>query len=250
MPRFVFAACTAAALAACAHTTVAETPKETIAALDKQYATYFNAGSYDKLAAMYHPDSDVVPPTADRFVKHSQLQALFAGFAKEGLEDIALEPLNVIEETDTLWHEIGNLTHKGDPSGGLYYARWIKPDTEWLYAFDMMVMGNGLKKKAAPADDAKAPVAVHKKRDNVTQIVDALETMWTALLDTGDYEGLAAMYNPGAQLIPPSHSTEFLTQDKFAVRVLVCCVRMCLMTFLLTLVDEPAATGWRPLPCH
>ena len=147
------------------------------------------------------------------------MEKLFTDFAHEGVVDLTLTPLNVVVETDTLWHEIGNITHKEEPHGGLYYARWIKPGDQWLYAFDMMTVGSGFKRKFAAQSSKPATSASQAQQphdNNVTQVVSALQTMWTALLDTGDYEGVAAMYNPGAQLIPPEHSTEFLTQDKFA----------------------------------
>eukprot|EP00750_Incisomonas_marina_P027022 INCI6083.1.p1 GENE.INCI6083.1~~INCI6083.1.p1 ORF type:complete len:278 (-),score=64.45 INCI6083.1:398-1231(-) len=211
--KTVAVACLAAG--ACLFTVSAETPLEVIAARDAAFADLYNKGDYAGVTAVYHPDADLVPDTVDEFLTHDKLENFFEDSARQGLASLKLEPLNVVVESDTLWHEIGNVSHSLNPAGNLYYVRWVKPNSTWLIAFDMMAIGEGFKQSVQP------PKASHRQQRGVAkgndgQVIAALEGLWTALYDAGDYAGVADMYNPGAQLIPANHSTDFLTQDKFA----------------------------------
>ena len=166
----------------------ASTPLDTVRALQKNFSAAYNTGDFTGLAGYYHPDADLVPPTADKFLKHGDVADFFRESAAAGLKNVDLDSLNVLVESSTLWHEIGNASHSLDPSGSLYYARWVNVNDSWVMAFDMMTIGDGFAKKthASTSRDGghgnKAP----------SKVVAALEGLWSALMQTGDYSGVRA----------------------------------------------------------
>lgn len=183
--------CSLACLAAagCLSGVGAETPLEVIAARDTAFADLYNKGDYAGVTAVYHPDADLVPDTVDEFLTHDKLENFFEDSARQGLADLKLEPLNVVVESDTLWHEIGNVSHSLNPGGNLYYVRWVKPNSTWLIAFDMMTIGEGFKQTVQlPKTSRRQQHGVAKGDDN--QVIAALEGLWTALYDAGDYAGV------------------------------------------------------------
>ena len=187
--KTVAVACLAAG--ACLFTVSAETPLEVIAARDAAFADLYNKGDYAGVTAVYHPDADLVPDTVDEFLTHDKLENFFEDSARQGLASLKLEPLNVVVESDTLWHEIGNVSHSLNPAGNLYYVRWVKPNSTWLIAFDMMAIGEGFKQSVQP------PKASHRQQRGVAkgndgQVIAALEGLWTALYDAGDYAGVSS----------------------------------------------------------
>ena len=169
------------------------------------------------------------------FAEGSALSGFFKGAYSAGIRNLHLEPLNVMAESDTLFHEIGNVTHLLNPAGDLYYVRWIKPaGAEWEIAFDSMVVGKPW--KAAPR---VAPVPAS---DNVTELIQVLDDKWGAAFNAGDFAGVAALYNPGALLIPPG-STDFVTQprlEKFFAAGHKAGIKDVKLTAVLTL----QACGW------
>lgn len=184
-------------------------PIDDVRAMDARFGELYNAQNFSGVASLYNPAADIIPPTGDAFIKGADAAAFFKEGYDQGVTDLKLEPITVMAESDTLWHEIGNVTHALQPGGGLYYVRWFKPTATapWQVAFDAMAMGLEL-------DPAHKPV-VPQVPTAASKIVQAMEDKWTTAFNGGDYAGVAALYNPGAQLIAPG-STDFTKQSELA----------------------------------
>mgnify|MGYP000630677818 CR=1 FL=1 len=106
-------------------TVAAESPKETIQALNNVLDDAFNKQDFDFVAKHYHTGAEILPTDASEFVTQN-LASFFKEAYESGLQDLHLETLNVVVEEDDLWHEIGNVTTSEEPEGNLYYVRWVR----------------------------------------------------------------------------------------------------------------------------
>lgn len=182
-------------------------PIDTIRSLDARLAAMYNAQNFSGVASLYNPGAEIIPPTGNTFIKGSDAAAFFKDGYDSGVTDLKLTPLTVQAESPTLYHEIGNVTHALQPGGGLYYVRWFLAGGAWQVALDAMAMGLALDPSHAPVTPQPPTAAA--------RTVQAMEDKWSAAYNAGDFGGVAALYNPGAQLIAPE-SSAFLAQPGLA----------------------------------
>jgi len=115
-------------------------PYEMIKDLDKEFTDAFNKESFDTVASFYNTGAQLIPPTCDGYVIQPQLAAFFKAAHDSGISTINLKPTVVVQESQTLIHEIGsNSINQG--TGEPYYVRWIYNGTNWQLAFDIMAIG-------------------------------------------------------------------------------------------------------------
>eukprot|EP00299_Pterocystis_sp_00344_P001255 c11089_g1_i1.p1 GENE.c11089_g1_i1~~c11089_g1_i1.p1 ORF type:complete len:295 (-),score=54.96 c11089_g1_i1:50-934(-) len=111
----------------------------TIANLDHAFAELFNSQQFDQVQQLYTPDALLVPPTADEFINQPSYAMFFKSVYESGAKNLQLFPQHVLQESDTLVHEIGHLSHA--LGGGTYYARWRAVGSTWKIEFDLMSIG-------------------------------------------------------------------------------------------------------------
>lgn len=186
----------------CLAATASAAPIDTVRALDKKFADFYNAGNIDAVASLYGPGAQLIPPTADGFLNGAALKDFFAGAYAHGLKDLSLTPLNVFAEANgLLMHEIGNVTHSLEPNGGLYYVRWEMSTVTgvWQVALDCMAIS-----KAWPPPPAAVVAAAKRPAsdDNVTALIRGLDEKFAGMYNEGNFAGVADLYNPSAQLVP------------------------------------------------
>eukprot|EP01062_Namystynia_karyoxenos_P074497 TRINITY_DN71409_c0_g1_i1.p2 TRINITY_DN71409_c0_g1~~TRINITY_DN71409_c0_g1_i1.p2 ORF type:complete len:262 (+),score=116.53 TRINITY_DN71409_c0_g1_i1:76-861(+) len=170
---------------------------------DQEFAALFNAGNFSAVANLYNPGALLIPPTADQFLTQDKLAAFFASAHKGGLSGLSITPLHVLEESPTLVHEIGRVS--STQGTGTFYARWVKPGADWQYAVDIMAIGAHSNRSSSKAQ-GMVPVPSWMQQKDAD---------WGSLFNAGNYAGVAAQYNPGAQLIPPT-ADQFLKQPALA----------------------------------
>eukprot|EP00494_Astrolonche_serrata_P027477 UN27740 len=62
---------------------------------------------------MYHPDSEFIPPTADKYIFQTQLSGFFQNVWDSGVHNVTIVPKTVVQEAPDLIHEIGLLNGAG-----------------------------------------------------------------------------------------------------------------------------------------
>lgn len=176
----------------------ATSPRDTIAALDKKWSEAFNAHKYDAVAALYHPSAILIPPTADAFIAQKDIAAFAADAFKHGMTNVSLVPSIVHAESDNLYHEIGALSVAGGPASP-YYVRWANVDNKWYLAVDITAIGGAEGQTSDKVDTSTG--------DTPINIIAAMDSKFQKLYNAQDFAGVASLYNPGADLIPPTCDT-------------------------------------------
>lgn len=198
------------------------TPLEIVAQLDSHFNQLYNSQQFDAVQGLYHTNSLLIPPTADAFITQPALKDFFAQAYKMGIKDLHLAPITAIRQLPnkpgaSIMHEIGNCTHSLQPSGGLYYVRWLDMSNGegWKVALDIMAEG-------APWPAAAHAVALERHlptnapiSDNVTAAIQKLDDIWGTLFNAGNYDGVSALYADGSQLLPPG-VTQFIDKAGIA----------------------------------
>eukprot|EP01061_Rhynchopus_euleeides_P015364 TRINITY_DN2623_c0_g1_i1.p1 TRINITY_DN2623_c0_g1~~TRINITY_DN2623_c0_g1_i1.p1 ORF type:complete len:282 (+),score=83.84 TRINITY_DN2623_c0_g1_i1:62-847(+) len=176
---------------------------------DAKFSALYNAQNFTGVQSIYNPGAQLIPPGAGKFLVQAELADFFASAYSSGLRSLSLRPVHVLQESDSLWHEIGETQ---DTSGnGTYYVRWIKTAAgEWQIAFDCMSIGvpSTAMQRLAGQGGVAGPVAppawlVKRSTDSVQ--------MWNAK----NYTGLVSWFNPGAQFVPYS-ADSFIKQPDLA----------------------------------
>ena len=147
------------------------------------------------MAKLYHPSAILIPPTADAFIPQKDLAPFLADGFKHGMKNVSLVPKIVVAESHDLYHEIGGLSVAGGPSAP-YYVRWANVDSKWYIAFDVTAIGGGEGQM-----NANVPTMGEA---NPIDTIAALDIKFRKRYNSQDFEGVASLYNPGADLIPPT----------------------------------------------
>ena len=172
---------------------------------DTQFGLRYNAANFTGVQDFYNPGAELIPPTADTFLLGNTLASFFEASYKAGLRDVSMTPKHVLQESDSLWHELGEV--KDSTGSGMYYVRWINPTgSQWQIAFDCMSVGaqDAARRRDAVEVDTPTPQWMN---ESVHHITDAL--------NKHNYTGAASFYNPGAQFVPGS-ADAFLLQPQLA----------------------------------
>ena len=168
---------------------VAVAPPQWMVESDKRFAELYNSQNFTGVQSIYNPGAELIPPTADTFLLGKNLAPFFKQAYESGLRNLSLTPTHVLQESDSLWHEIGE---SSDSTGkGTYYVRWIKPGNVWEIAFDCMSIG-------VPSSSSSLVKATPPSW-MAAQLKKGLE-LW----NSQNFEALAAMYNSGAKFVPYS----------------------------------------------
>ena len=167
-----------------------ESPLETVRALDAAYATSYSARDYKAVAALFSADAHVVA-AGGFLVGRPKLGAYFAAHAHANYSRAPVV-VRAGGAPDFALHEIGN------SSGGLFYARWIKPHAGWEIAF-LAPLGGEWGVFGPPVGPANAT--------NVTRAIAALDGGWSADYARRAWRALAGRYAPAALLVGPAAAT-------------------------------------------
>ena len=147
------------------------------------------------MAKFYHPSAILIPPTADAFISQKDIAAFLAAGFNHGMRNVSLVPKMVVAESDDLYHEIGDLSVSGGP-GSPYYVRWANVDGKWYIAVDVTAIGGG--------EGQMTGRLVATGEGSPIQTITELDNKFRKLYNAQDFAGLASLYNPGADLIPPT----------------------------------------------
>lgn len=183
-----------------------EDPKAIVQALDDQYAAFWNSKNYTGLASeLYHEGALVIPPTATKFIEQIALanwlpnmEHYWNSVIKITAEVVTLETGS---DSNTI-HEIGS--YEGVPNR--YYQRWTDASGEWLIAFSALAIGGsqgGMRK-------ISEQMAI---KEDPFELLSKLDREFTDDFNNGYWTNVANLYNPGAQLIPPTCDAYILQPD-------------------------------------
>merc|ERR1719233_2848303 len=144
---------------------------------------------------MYHEGALVIPPTADKFIAQMGLASWLPN-----MEHYWNSALNITAEVVTLEtgsesntiHEIGS--YEGVPNR--YYQRWTDASGQWLIAFSAVAIGG-------PQGGSSISEQMAVKEDP-HELIKKLDRQFTDDFNNGYWTEVANLYNPGAQLIPPT----------------------------------------------
>jgi len=173
-----------------------EDPKAIVQALDDQYAAFWNKKDYKGLASeMYHDGALVIPPAATKFIPKVSLASWLPN-----MEHYWNIGMNITAEVVTLEagpdsstiHEIGS--YEGVPNK--YYQRWTDESGQWLIAFSVLAIGGP---QEGSSISKQNPVNEDPKK-----LIRELDSQFTNDFNSGYWTEVAKLYNPGAQLIPPT----------------------------------------------
>eukprot|EP00755_Sulcionema_specki_P029275 Sspe_Gene.91814::Locus_63438_Transcript_1_1_Confidence_1.000_Length_891::g.91814::m.91814 len=112
------------------------------------------------------------------------------------VKNLSLTPLHTMQESDTLWHEIGQVVDSAEK--GLYYVRWVKVNNDWQMAFDCMAIG---------AKPSNRPL-----RTSLSDIPDWLQAQDKTFADKFKLRGLcgaAGFVQPWGAAHPPDRRRVF-----------------------------------------
>ena len=111
---------------------------------------------------------------------------------------MSLVPKIVVAESNDLYHEIGAASIAGGP-GAPYYVRWVNVDNNWYIAVDVTAIGGGEVRRKDKTSSME--------RTSPMETIAALDKEFQQLYNSQDFAGVASLYNPGADLIPPTCDT-------------------------------------------
>eukprot|EP01064_Diplonema_japonicum_P024990 TRINITY_DN3585_c0_g1_i1.p1 TRINITY_DN3585_c0_g1~~TRINITY_DN3585_c0_g1_i1.p1 ORF type:complete len:260 (+),score=64.95 TRINITY_DN3585_c0_g1_i1:60-839(+) len=154
----------------------------------------YNAGDYTGLQGVYNPGAELIPPSAGKFILGTGVGAFYKSLADGGVKGLAWTPVLACKEGDSLYHEIGET--KVDGKVTKLYRRWVNINSVWEIAFDSTVIGD----EASAVGQATA----------VPSWLIAMDHHFAAMYNAKNFSGVASVYNPGAQLIPPTADTYLL----------------------------------------
>eukprot|EP01060_Flectonema_neradi_P001278 TRINITY_DN10753_c0_g1_i1.p1 TRINITY_DN10753_c0_g1~~TRINITY_DN10753_c0_g1_i1.p1 ORF type:complete len:257 (+),score=39.99 TRINITY_DN10753_c0_g1_i1:45-815(+) len=181
---------------------VAVVPPQWMIDADKKFGELYNAQNFTGVQSIYNPGAELIPPTADGFLLGNKLAPFFKQAYDGGLRNLSLTPTHVLQESDTLWHEIGE---SSDSTGkGTYYVRWVKPADVWEIAFDCMSIG-------VPSNSSGSSMVKDQPPSWMVPLLKKSMELW----NSGKYDELAGMYNPGAQFVPYS-ADSYILQPQLA----------------------------------
>eukprot|EP01061_Rhynchopus_euleeides_P040587 TRINITY_DN6996_c0_g2_i1.p1 TRINITY_DN6996_c0_g2~~TRINITY_DN6996_c0_g2_i1.p1 ORF type:complete len:259 (+),score=86.32 TRINITY_DN6996_c0_g2_i1:87-863(+) len=172
---------------------------------DASFGAMYNAQNFTGVQGLYNPGAELIPPGAGTFLLGNQLADFFQSAYNSGLRDLSLKPVHVRQEGDSLWHEIGEV--RDSTGNGTYYVRWVKPaGSDWQIAFDCMSIGAPSAAMQRVGGKGAGPVAppawlVQKNAESVQ--------LW----NTKNFTGIAAQFNPGAQMVPYTADSYILQPD-------------------------------------
>jgi len=182
-----------------------EDPKAIVQAQDDKFASFWNAKNYTGLVSeMYHEGALVIPPTATKFIQQMVLASWLPNMEHYWNSAITLTAevvtLEKGSESNTI-HEIGS--YEGVPNR--YYQRWTDASGQWQIAFAVLAIGG------PQAGSSKAKPMTF--RENPSDLIAKLDKVFTDDFNEGYWTDVANLYNPGAQLIPPTCDQYVLQPD-------------------------------------
>jgi len=170
-----------------------EDPKAIVQALDNQYAAFWNKKDYAGLASsLFHTGALVIPPDATKFVNQFGLASWLPNMEQYWTSNLSITAEEVFMEEGTesnTIHEIGS--YAAIPNK--YYQRWTDAGGLWTIAFSSLAIGG-----------AQGGSSISAVNSDPYKIITALDKEFTDLFNKEDFDAVASLYNPGAQLIPPT----------------------------------------------
>jgi len=164
--------------------------------MDDLYAALWNQKDYHGLATqLYHHKAVVIPPNATNFIEHSSLEHLFPQMQDYWGSSMNLTANVVVMEEGSppsTIHEIGSyggVTNK-------YYQRWTNDTGSWMIAFSSMAIGG--------APEGSKTLRLPTKHHDPFKMVADHDKVFSDEFNNQNWTAVAALYNPRAQLIPPT----------------------------------------------
>ena len=128
--RMILLAAAVAALSACESMDRGPDAAAGIAASAERFEAAYNSGDAAAMAALYTPDGAVLPPDTARIDGREGIQALWQGYMDAGVEDLALETVE-LEAHGASASEVGTFTLTAPDgaggrvtAGGKYIVLW------------------------------------------------------------------------------------------------------------------------------